>query len=434
MCGRVFSTLRRVDIGRISRTNNINDTNQSYSRNYNIGPRSYLPCIVNSSCTSKINFQRISEQEEQMEQKIILPKAFKKSNQPESGKKDENTSESKKNEMTKLGIQDQSTAEEEEKSWSQVDLNPFRKVEVFKWEWAFEDFAMINARGEEIGDKPFFRKYSQNRCVVIVEGTYEWDKKKLPYAYRSQDKDHMLIAGLYDDLGQVVLVTMAASDELLDVHSRMPYVMTEDEIDIWIDPKISLSEAVRATIEKSLPKWSLKSHRVPVLVNKVRNKGRVNQMTLDEYKDHMGTAGGGIMSFFAKGPKTATGPTSKVQQTKLKGFSSKIDTAIIAEKGKEKDMKAMPKGEEVNVDSLFSLKSDEKMPQLIKPPSKTPSFKTGKAGGERADAENGKSPMMKILDSVKKRKAFKKGKSEKKSQNVVDRLSKLYAKKRIKKT
>ena len=110
----------------------------------------------------------------------------------------------------------------------------------------------------------------------------------------------MLIAGLYDSHGRVVLVTMAATEDFNKVHHRMPFMLSENEVDLWIDPEISVGEAVKATLDQSHPKWALKCHRVPVTVNKLKNKGRVNQMTLDEYRDHMGTSGGGIMSFFGK--------------------------------------------------------------------------------------------------------------------------------------
>jgi putative SOS response-associated peptidase YedK len=43
---------------------------------------------------------------------------------------------------------------------------------------------MINARGEEITDKTFFRPYFNNRCVVIVEGAFEWDSSRQPFAYK----------------------------------------------------------------------------------------------------------------------------------------------------------------------------------------------------------------------------------------------------------
>jgi len=43
---------------------------------------------------------------------------------------------------------------------------------------------MINARGEEILQKPFFRPYYSNRCVVIVEGVFEWNQQKEPFVYK----------------------------------------------------------------------------------------------------------------------------------------------------------------------------------------------------------------------------------------------------------
>jgi len=37
-------------------------------------------------------------------------------------------------------------------------------------------FTLINARFEEISEKPFFRRYINKRVVVIISGFFEWDK------------------------------------------------------------------------------------------------------------------------------------------------------------------------------------------------------------------------------------------------------------------
>lgn len=41
--------------------------------------------------------------------------------------------------------------------------------------WKFDSFRMFNARGESVGDKPSFKRLvDRKRCVVIVDGFYEW--------------------------------------------------------------------------------------------------------------------------------------------------------------------------------------------------------------------------------------------------------------------
>ena len=46
--------------------------------------------------------------------------------------------------------------------------------------------------------KPTFTKIIQNRCVVIMQGYYEWTPKKEPFLFTSKTSDHLLVAGLYN--------------------------------------------------------------------------------------------------------------------------------------------------------------------------------------------------------------------------------------------
>ena len=168
MPGRVFNTLRRVDLGRISKTTQINDALKPYSRNYNIGPRSYLPCIVHASYAPKDDSKILSKEEDQKKKTIPHSQPSNPPNQAEISSEFNHFTKAKQAEEIKLGIQTQSTSKEEAKIWSKITLNPCRKVEVFNWEWPMTGFSLINARGEEIADKPFYKKYAKNRCVIVV--------------------------------------------------------------------------------------------------------------------------------------------------------------------------------------------------------------------------------------------------------------------------
>ena len=46
--------------------------------------------------------------------------------------------------------------------------------------------------------KPTFTKIINNRCVIIMEGYFEWNSKKDAYSFKSKSTDHMLVAGLYN--------------------------------------------------------------------------------------------------------------------------------------------------------------------------------------------------------------------------------------------
>ncbi|MQL77500.1 hypothetical protein Taro_009910 [Colocasia esculenta] len=63
-------------------------------------------------------------------------------------------------------------------------------------------YRMFNARSESIAEKASFRQLlPKNRCLVAVEGFYEWKKdgsKKQPYYIHFQDERPLVFAALYD--------------------------------------------------------------------------------------------------------------------------------------------------------------------------------------------------------------------------------------------
>ena len=74
--------------------------------------------------------------------------------------------------------------------------------------------------------KRMFVDMIQNRCVVIMEGYFEWNQKKEPFCLRPKDGDHFLVAGLYSENNEIVILTKDATPELAHVHSRMPVILS----------------------------------------------------------------------------------------------------------------------------------------------------------------------------------------------------------------
>jgi len=79
-----------------------------------------------------------------------------------------------------------------------------------KWGHQIPKFSLIiNARVETAHLKkrfiPFLR---DNRCVIIVEGYYEW-KEKQPYCFHPRKKghDHLYLAGFFTNENEVVVLT-----------------------------------------------------------------------------------------------------------------------------------------------------------------------------------------------------------------------------------
>lgn len=66
-----------------------------------------------------------------------------------------------------------------------------------RWGQKTNSNMIINGRIEEMSGKRTFVKLIENRCVVIMEGYYEWKSKEEPFCFKPKNSDHFLVAGLY---------------------------------------------------------------------------------------------------------------------------------------------------------------------------------------------------------------------------------------------
>jgi putative SOS response-associated peptidase YedK len=115
-----------------------------------------------------------------------------------------------------------------------------------------EGTKFINARSETVATRPPFRDaFRSQRCLVIVSGFYEWKamgKGKQPFYIRREDAKPMAFAGLWStwvsrDTGEVIescaIITRTPSQQLAQLHDRMPVILAPDEYAAWIDPRTS---------------------------------------------------------------------------------------------------------------------------------------------------------------------------------------------------
>nr|WP_326213267.1 SOS response-associated peptidase [uncultured Oscillibacter sp.] len=108
--------------------------------------------------------------------------------------------------------------------------------------WGFSSFkgkgVIINARGETALDKPMFRRSMlERRCIVPTTGFYEWDNQKRKYLFRLPGQDRLYLAGLWNTFQgeeRFVVLTTAPNDTIINVHDRMPVLLTDDEVTPWL--------------------------------------------------------------------------------------------------------------------------------------------------------------------------------------------------------
>jgi len=96
---------------------------------------------------------------------------------------------------------------------------------------------IINARLETVLTKQFFvSDYQKNRCVILADGFYEWDKEKNKYLVHL-NSEHFYLAGFYtthDNIKQAVILTRQAPDAFQAIHNRVPVILNKEEAQAYL--------------------------------------------------------------------------------------------------------------------------------------------------------------------------------------------------------
>lgn len=135
-----------------------------------------------------------------------------------------------------------------------VTMNSPKKFSQMKWGlvpfWAKDPkigYKMINARGEELPQKPSFRGPLKNkRCLIPATGFYEWDKKgktKIPHYFRLKNREMFAFAGLFDswkdgsgqEIQTYTIITIEANELVGKIHDRMPVILKKEDEEKWAD-------------------------------------------------------------------------------------------------------------------------------------------------------------------------------------------------------
>jgi len=115
-------------------------------------------------------------------------------------------------------------------------------------------YKMINARSETVHEKTsFMPSLKHQRCLIIADGYYEWDKHNNPYYFHQKEHNLFVFAGLYtkneviekSPLFTTTILTQEADNSLYDIHHRMPVILDEEDIRIWLNPNTSFNDLLR---------------------------------------------------------------------------------------------------------------------------------------------------------------------------------------------
>lgn len=99
---------------------------------------------------------------------------------------------------------------------------------------------LFNTRSETIAERPTFSSaFSQRRCLVPVNGFYEWRNEggvRTPLWIHRTDETPFSLAGIYSaGPDETACVITCAPNSLMEpIHNRMPIVLNADDYDAWL--------------------------------------------------------------------------------------------------------------------------------------------------------------------------------------------------------
>lgn len=141
--------------------------------------------------------------------------------------------------------------------------------------WGFESrnprerAPLFNARSETVHELPTFRDaFAERRCILPVRTFYEYEdvgeKLKRSWRFSPADSKLLWIAGIWT-VGQGVtnlklsgevctMLTCEPGAEVVDVHDRMPLMLSPDDALRWVkEPVVLDAEPRRLTRTESRP-------------------------------------------------------------------------------------------------------------------------------------------------------------------------------------
>lgn len=105
----------------------------------------------------------------------------------------------------------------------------------------------LNARSADIFNKPSYREYWQNRCLIYVNGFFEphykilTDKDYESWYIKPAKQDYFFLAGIYNVWNQiptVTILTKTGSEKMSFVHNdgeRQPLIFDAPQAKSWIN-------------------------------------------------------------------------------------------------------------------------------------------------------------------------------------------------------
>lgn len=131
----------------------------------------------------------------------------------------------------------------------------------------------LNIRSEEAKEKPMFKAYTENHCIVPVNGFYEWKhfgtKIKIKHYLTMDEYPTFYLAGLWrnyeDGKFSFAVLTTNSNDLMTDIHNskmRMPICLNSKQAGKFLQ-KNDLQDYIYPNINPQLSAINLEPEKTP---------------------------------------------------------------------------------------------------------------------------------------------------------------------------
>ena len=136
-----------------------------------------------------------------------------------------------------------------------------QSIDFYKWklipEWVEDEKEWkantLNARSEELFEKPAYKNYWNNRCLIICTGFFEphyieGNKQAQTYYVKPKNNSFFTFGGIFSKwkgIFTMSIIMIPASPFMAEVHNvkkRMPLILEENEATEWVKQDLSKEE------------------------------------------------------------------------------------------------------------------------------------------------------------------------------------------------
>jgi putative SOS response-associated peptidase YedK len=130
----------------------------------------------------------------------------------------------------------------------------------------------INAKAESVSQLPMFREaYAFRRCIVPVDGFFEWraikvGRAKQPYAIAMKDGSPFGLAGLWENWRNpntgnwertFAIIIVPSNDLVAQIHDRMPAILELSGYERWLSADFDPHDLLITYPSEPMTTWSI---------------------------------------------------------------------------------------------------------------------------------------------------------------------------------